>query len=66
MKEMIEIWMPVEKGGEAYSLKKSRNLRLVAVLLDGYPIKLDTDWVVEKYPVTKEEGDKLAYRFTKL
>lgn len=53
--EMTEVWMPVKEGGEAWRVGKGP-LKLVARLLDGYPIFLEEDFCVEKRYLTKEEA----------
>ena len=54
--EVIEIWMPVEKGGEAYYFKNRQNLKLVAFLVGGHPVKLEDQFVMERRNISKEEA----------
>lgn len=63
--EMIEIWQPVEQGGEAINMD-GKNLKRIAVLVNGYPIFLETDYCVEKRSITKEEAKLLTNNFKSL
>lgn len=53
--EVIEIWQPVEKGGEAYHLEKG-NLKKIALLVNGHPVLLEKDFFLEKHHLTKEDA----------
>ena len=48
--EMIDIWMPVEKED---------NMKLVVRIVNGYPLVLDKDWVLEKRILTEKEAENL-------
>lgn len=56
--EVIEIWRPVESGGEAMSMRdgRSQNMKLVAFLVGGEPVKLEEDFMLERRYITKEES----------
>lgn len=64
--EIIEVWMPVRKGGDAYDYKNKRNLKKIALLVNGQPIYLEKDFALEKRWITKEEADNkfLAHSLT--
>lgn len=55
MIELIELWMPVDEGGEAFDYYSKQNLKLVAILANGVPIKLEKDFMIDKKYITKEE-----------
>ena len=57
--EMIEIWSPSEKDGEAVTFPDGKKLKQVAVIVNGIPIKLDKDWVMERREISKEVADNL-------
>ena len=53
--EIIEVWRPVEKGGEAFDFGKQQNLKLVALIANGQPLKLEEDFMINKKYITKQE-----------
>ncbi len=55
--ELIEIWMPTEKGGEAYNYKTKQNLKRIALLANGKVIYLEKDFALEKSWITKQEAN---------
>ncbi len=57
--EVIEIWQPVKEGGEAVVATTGQNLKLVAFIVDGYPIRLEKDWILEKRYISKEEAARI-------
>ena len=46
--EIVEIWMPVKKGGEAYDFNAGKNLKRVALIANGKVIKLEKGFWVER------------------
>ena len=60
--EMVEIWQPTKKGkGEIVSFGRGKDLKLVAKLINGVPIFLKKDWIVERRWLTKEEEEHLTH-----
>lgn len=57
--ELIEIWIPVKEGGEAFHFEKQTNLKLVAIILNGCPLFLEKDFMLEKKYISKVQADNL-------
>lgn len=55
--EILEIWMPVKEGGEAYHYEKKQNLKMIALIVNGQPLKLEKDFVFERRHITKAEAE---------
>ncbi len=55
--EVVEIWMPHEKG-EMFRVDKGP-LKLVAKFVGNFPIYLEEDWVVDRHEVSKAQGDQM-------
>ena len=53
--EIIKIWKSVDKGGEVYDWKNKRNLKLIVVLANGHPVKLEDKYLMERHFMTEEE-----------
>lgn len=51
--EVIEIWAPVENGGEAR--RDGQNLKLVAFIANGQPIKIAEGYVVELNKISETQ-----------
>ncbi len=51
--EMTEIWRLVESGGDV--IHGDRQLKKVAILVDGFPIFLEKDFLLERRKITREE-----------
>ena len=60
--EMIEIWSPNGKGGEAVQFPSGKKLKNIAIIVNGIPIKLEKDWIMERRDITKELADELIKR----
>jgi len=63
--EVLEIWMPVEEGGEART-SDGKNLKLIAYIVNGYPIRLETGFALERRFITKEEEKRILESNAKL
>jgi len=62
--EVIEIWRPVESGGESASIVSMRdgrtqNMKLLAFIVGGVPIKLEEDFILQRRDITKEEAKRI-------
>lgn len=64
MVEIIEIWKPVKRGGGAIEFPSGKNLKLIALLANGYPIELEKDYVLQRHHITQEEAKRLTPRPT--
>lgn len=53
--EIIEIWMPVDSGGEAIMFTDGRHLKRIAIIANGTLLMLEKDFIAEKKYITKEE-----------
>jgi len=60
--EVIEIWRPVESGGEVVSMRsgRSQNMKLVAYLVGGHVIKLEEDFMLKKSAVTTTTAKQIT------
>ncbi len=56
--EMIEIWRPVEEGGQIVRMVEGRSqpMELCALLVGGVPIRLADGYALERTQITKEES----------
>ena len=54
--EKIEIWQKTDEGGEAIEFPSGKHLKLVALLINGHPIKLEEGFYLERGHITKEEA----------
>lgn len=59
--DKIEIWQKTDNGGQAIEWPSGKNLKLVAVLINGRPVKLEKDFNVERVYITKEESENLNF-----
>jgi len=64
--EIIEIWQPVENGGEAVRFATTEkgkpslnNLKRIALIVGGTPFHLEKDYVMERRQLTEEEAKRL-------
>lgn len=57
--QVEKIWIPVDEGGEAYSWEKQKKLKLVAVIVNGIPIFLEKDFVMELSHINKIEAEEI-------
>lgn len=56
-----EIWVKTNKPDEASAIgKNGENLKLVAFLVNGYPLRLDEGYFLERRGITKKEADLLT------
>lgn len=51
--EILEIWAPVEKSGEMFDNETDTRLKLVAIIANGIPVKLEEGYVFEKSYMTR-------------
>ncbi len=58
--EIIEIWMPTYKGGDAYDFKNKVNLKKVVMLANGQPLYIENNFAVEKRYIMKKEFELLT------
>ncbi|MBI4029093.1 MAG: hypothetical protein HY376_01890 [Candidatus Blackburnbacteria bacterium] len=61
--EVIEVWEPVESGGEAVRFGTTNgkgNLKRIALIVGGTPLFLEKDYFIERREITKEEAKKLT------
>ena len=56
--ELIEIWNEHPKG-EILDYKTNKSYTLVAILINGVPIKLNDGFIMEKRNITEFEKNKL-------
>lgn len=61
--EKIEVWQPVESGGEAIR-EDGTHMKRIAILLDGTPLFLEKNFYIEKQGLSKEESKVLQDNFT--
>jgi hypothetical protein len=60
--EVIEIWQETDgKDGVIYNFKKQKPMRLVALLVDGNPLKLIDSFIMERSVISEEEADRYLY-----
>lgn len=59
--EMIEIWATTDgKDAEAVQFNTGKNIKRVAIIVNGYPIKLEKDFIMERKFINKEQADLLV------
>lgn len=62
--EVIEVWQPVESGGEAIRFGTTengkRNLKRIALIVGGTPFFLEKDYVIERRELTEAEAKTLT------
>jgi len=63
--EVIQIWMPIKDGGEAYHFGRKQNLKLVATIANGSPLKLDDGFVMERLYKSSRELVETKERLTR-
>lgn len=56
--EKIEVWQKTDKGGNAIEFPSGKHLKLVALLINGHPIKLEDGFYLETGYLTEEESKK--------
>ena len=59
--EVIEIWRPVESGGEAVSMRegRSQSMKLSAYIVNGYPVRLEDGFMLERSFITEAEEKQI-------
>lgn len=57
--EVEEIWMPTVNGDGAAVTKDGKHYKLVAYIVNGYPVVLEKDFILERRKVSKEEADNI-------
>jgi len=58
--EILQIWMPVKNGGEAYHFGRKQNLKLVAMIANGSLLRLEDGFVMERLYKTNKELSELT------
>lgn len=61
MVEVIKIWRPVESGGEAVSYREGhkQQMKIVAFIVGGYPVRLEEGFMLERHEITEEESKRV-------
>lgn len=51
--ELVEIWRPVESGGEV--VRGGKNYKISVIIANNYPVFIEDGFIVEKRPITEAE-----------
>lgn len=57
--ELIEVWQPVETGGESVR-EDGSHLKRVALIVSGSPVFLEKDYCIERRFISKEQAKLLV------